>query len=726
MSEHLKILREKFLTQQEAFEIIPCGKFGDNKRPAIPYKSTVKICKEWFTQYTSFAFKPSTHYVIMDIDPKNGGDESFKRLQEATNNAFDTAYVKTGNLNYPSSRHLYFKKSSEVTVPLHLNGYDGIEFFSRSKKNTNVGHIWTAPFSEREGESYYAPYVNDTLCTDAKTFFDGIKSLPLIFIALFKSFSTIDRNQTYATLAMDDIIKILKTVPPQAYRNYSDWFKLMCAVKHAASNDAFALRAFIQWSKKDPKYSNLDVKMLKDKWNSIESERHKKAGLKTLLMAYERHNGNSNRLKFAHKKEKLEGHSFVYIKYLNMFCSTLTPKPQNERAFNNILLTEGFSGNNPVKTILQEGLVEHVNDVRYVPIISEDAIIEIDGKKYFNTYVPPAHKHNITVDNPVVDVFLEHLNFLLHGRENEIHYVLSFMAHILQNPLQKICWAPIFYAPQEGTGRTKFFTKIYKFLLGGSNVRTIATRDIQEKYDDYLRNNQLIMCQETLVLRKDTSYGAQLRSSITDESLSIRSMHSVSEEIDIYCNYIFFTNTCQGLEFRRGDRRYAVFATYWNAAEIEERRQNGYYRKLFKWIDDPMNLEHVYSFLKTYKYSSNIILGGAPHTDASELLSSSFALGELDTVVREMEASNTYPFVNNVVCFTSLVNSIFTELDTAFSAKTTLKSALCDILPKMGYIHKSRHKHPVLGRKLTFYHKKKEISKLDIVNLFGHSLKEEI
>lgn len=68
-------------------------------------------------------------HLVLDIDPRNGGNEAYKKICAATGIDFEAAsgfVVATGG----GGRHIYFTRPHGVSLRQHLAGYDGLDFKS--------------------------------------------------------------------------------------------------------------------------------------------------------------------------------------------------------------------------------------------------------------------------------------------------------------------------------------------------------------------------------------------------------------------------------------------------------------------------------------------------------------------------------------------------------------------------------------------------------------------
>lgn len=80
----------------------------------------------FFEPKNNFGVQLSDTDLVIDIDPRNGGNESFKKLTELAVAIPPTFTVITGS----GGKHLYYKKPAEFKVRKNLKEYPGIDFIS--------------------------------------------------------------------------------------------------------------------------------------------------------------------------------------------------------------------------------------------------------------------------------------------------------------------------------------------------------------------------------------------------------------------------------------------------------------------------------------------------------------------------------------------------------------------------------------------------------------------
>lgn len=209
--------------------------------------------------------------LIIDVDPRNGGDESFARLQADLGISFvGWPTVMTGG----GGRHVYAAKPTGVRVRSELPQYKGVEFKTHGKQVV-------APTSVHpETKRIYT--LKDPL--------EQIGQPPVAPSALLE---LITRRPPAASpdgdaaLSPSELAQVLAHIDPLAYGKgkYDGWLELSMAC-HAVTGGA-AEAEWLAWCARDSKYSG-DDRELSYKWSGFDASRPGGVGMGTLRMHAER------------------------------------------------------------------------------------------------------------------------------------------------------------------------------------------------------------------------------------------------------------------------------------------------------------------------------------------------------------------------------------------------------------------------------------------------------
>lgn len=129
------------------------------KHPAVLWKqdcsSDVGKILEWWTDnpdYNVGIVCDQSNLVVIDIDPRSGGFESFKKFEELVDYTLpQTVEAITGEYSYKGEvlrgRHLYFKVASGEVFVGKINGLPGIDI-------KHVGYVLAPPSRHQSGIEY--------------------------------------------------------------------------------------------------------------------------------------------------------------------------------------------------------------------------------------------------------------------------------------------------------------------------------------------------------------------------------------------------------------------------------------------------------------------------------------------------------------------------------------------------------------------------------------------
>lgn len=199
----------------------------------------------------NFGFVIPPRIVVIDIDPRNGGAESYAQLLD------DLSLPDLAN-QYPSvvtgggGLHIYAALSKDhnyQTLVSHLTKYPGIDIKRHGGYVVGAGSIH--PDTGRKYEPYYNPH-----------------KIPLLYPALVALLQrqARERTPTRADITPGQLAVILDQINVTDYQSNNEWFALMAAA-HTATGGA-GVEEFIAWSIKDPKYADHE-NQIRYRWESL-------------------------------------------------------------------------------------------------------------------------------------------------------------------------------------------------------------------------------------------------------------------------------------------------------------------------------------------------------------------------------------------------------------------------------------------------------------------------
>lgn len=178
--------------------------------------------REWWTKFPNanvgIVTGKKSNLVVMDVDPRNGGDDSFKEIEKTLGPMPETVEVLTGG----DGRHLLFDYPSNVTIRSKNGWKPGIDI------KADGGFIVAPPSIHISGKSYF--FENDHHLNDVE-----IASLPHNLVNAVMSHEEVCRFPSSST-------RTSSTGIPIGARN-SSLFSLGCSMRNKGANPESVLAA---------------------------------------------------------------------------------------------------------------------------------------------------------------------------------------------------------------------------------------------------------------------------------------------------------------------------------------------------------------------------------------------------------------------------------------------------------------------------------------------------
>lgn len=190
-------------------------------------------------------------WLVVDVDPRNGGSESFARLQKdlGLDLVEESGFVvRTGG----DGLHVYFRLP-EGTYKGSLHNYKGVDFkCSGFVVGAGSLHLSGNRYEYLKGNPYEVGNAPDSL------------------VELLRRQQTVSPSGEGGNVSPMTLAQTVATLPNDSV-NYDDWLRVGMAIHHASggSNDGYAL--WVGWSAKSAKHE--PEQMLK-KWQSFGDHDH--------------------------------------------------------------------------------------------------------------------------------------------------------------------------------------------------------------------------------------------------------------------------------------------------------------------------------------------------------------------------------------------------------------------------------------------------------------------
>jgi len=234
--------RPIILDSRAKLDLKNCGKVPLLKEHTEKLKSGAELDDAAATGYNIGLRLPDTALVV-DIDPRHGGDESFERLKEdlSLDDIEEHALVvHTGS----GGRHLIFRKRADTVTRKTLRDYPGIDFLAGNAKSYIV---CAGSFHYLGGQHYELDEWSDW----------SANKPPAAPPALLKEIVKERRIKPCAAvgslgLSNDELAELLNDFDPKDFRDQDEWLRMAMACHHMTGGAGYD--AFSAWSASDPRY----------------------------------------------------------------------------------------------------------------------------------------------------------------------------------------------------------------------------------------------------------------------------------------------------------------------------------------------------------------------------------------------------------------------------------------------------------------------------------------
>ncbi len=211
--------------------------------------------------------------LIIDVDPKNGGEESFAALQWECDDDFSRyPYTITGS----GGRHIYMSKPEEGRWRWHLKGYRGIDFQS-------LGRYVVAPGSIH-------PETGNAYTFHMPSGADFNTAAPSLLLDLLRKPERASSNVGSGVVSRDDLRDLLSKLDPADFgkqgEHHDEWLDLAMAAHHATGGDG--MDEWLEWCAQDEQYGEDASRLNAYRWDSFDEGRSDGITYKTLLRAVSR------------------------------------------------------------------------------------------------------------------------------------------------------------------------------------------------------------------------------------------------------------------------------------------------------------------------------------------------------------------------------------------------------------------------------------------------------
>lgn len=587
--------------------------------------------------------------LVIDVDPRNGGDESLDRLVMKTGlNLLNCPHVGTGG----GGHHYYLLKPADCEIVGGMPQYPGIDFKKSGGQVVAPGAV-----HPETGRRYEADFFITGPNETPKAPEELLKELAVRRLDAPKGVSDAER---WGELSPERLEKCLMCIPPDEFGEgaHDEWFSLMCACHHATAGAG--REEFIAWSTQAAGYED-DAEEIGKRWDSLASKASsgRPTTIRHLYQVLARYGSSvphpppeeDFEVVQAEPEQQVppqlrslaqewvwvaDPEMFIRRRDLKRFTANQWKSLHDHLVEKSILSSVWKSPN----------FVPKFESLTYRPKAPE--IIEDARGKTYNIW----RESSLRPLPGDVSWFLDHMAFLVPD-ERERSAVLDYLAHLVQRPDSKIHFALLMYGVQ-GSGKSAI-GELMQRIIGKANVSKPSNDEVVGQWTGWQERAQLAILEELMTLGR-LEVQNRLKPLITEPMLRIHEKYQKPYSIDNYLNLLCFTNHKDALKIEQGDRRwFIVFSP-------AKPRDHLYYRRLFEQIGGE-GAAHVADWLMSRDLSGFDAKGHAPSTSAKEQMRE-LSMGEAEAYLLELYREGAKPFDFDLVAAEDLRAALPTRIQT--------------------------------------------------------------
>ena len=236
----------------------------------------------------------------------------------------------------------------------------------------------------------------------------------------------------------------------------------------------------------------------------------------------------------------------------------------------------------PWEAYTQSQLIQYpkVNGTCFRPDLPAAYIVERNGQRFVNTYVP------IEIARKPGDVkpFLDHLAKVLPD-ERDATILLAYMAACVQHKGVKFQWAPLLQGV-EGNGKT-LFTRCVAEAIGRRYTHWPKASKLAKEFNAWMLNKLFFAVEDIYVPDARREVIEELKPMITGgDGLEIEAKGVDQTSADICGNFMFNSNHKDAIKKTGNDRRFCVlFSAQQHEPDLERDGMGGnYFPDLYNWL----------------------------------------------------------------------------------------------------------------------------------------------
>lgn len=622
---------------QETNEYFAAGKnltlLNDKKPIAFEWqkkKFSEDKVKAW---HGNIGWVLDTQDLVIDVDPRNGGDVSFDKL-------IHTIPELSPTVNTPSGGwHVYLRLSADAgKIPARVKEFKGIDFLTKGKMCVIAGSSIDSVMYTWAGSGFEQNDASEALL-------DLIKP---------KSVADVEQDGYGKTEFPPDLVQqMLDKLNPDI--DYHDWVKVGMALHDWDNDNGFLF--WDSWSQKGESYTPGETE---SKWKSFSSGEVTRNSLPWLVAQYQESTAETDAddiitklsqakdirgfEKLCHGLKKLpltKAQRSMYVSRIKTTAKSLFNASFSEAIIRDMIqpvkeqqvpqwtrdwwyvleldryyntarnvhvaasgfnqevgkfVPVGAQGGKPSaqKFVADNGLLESARGFQYAPTVPE-RVFETDGKKYLNIFdfdsVPRAAESFTKEGKETIRRIADHAEWLL-GDKEWARLLIHWCAHQVQYPGTKILWCPLIQSIQ-GTGKS-FFGELLRGVLGTANVGVVNSAQVTSNFNSWAFGVCVNVLEEVRIRGKNRHEVLNsLKPLITDNWIQINEKNVPQFKVINTVNYICFTNYRDAVPMTIDDRRWwIIFSPVQSVHETNDRfgmSPESYFKDLFTGLHTHIN-----------------------------------------------------------------------------------------------------------------------------------------
>lgn len=170
---------------------------------------------------------------------------------------------------------------------------------------------------------------------------------------------------------------------------------------------------------------------------------------------------------------------------------------------------------------------------------NDDLVLWQNGSVAVNTWKRPAYRSVVAQDRGC-EVATEFLDAFF-TRKEELQKFLDWLAWCLQNEGDKPAWAPFFYSPTKGSGKSTL-SKLVGRLFGEENTVTLnGVEKLTSRFNATVLTSKLVVLEE-VALKTESPQSNAMKTFITEKEATVELKGQEAERIEQLCCFLLTTN----------------------------------------------------------------------------------------------------------------------------------------------------------------------------------------